>query len=112
MRLSNRFAPLAQDDKPVVPPRKKNSSTSTLDSCTYYHVKLGEESVMTTPSRVDPHDYTVPTATFYGRCFNCHYRAHSHKNCPLRQAVKSNHFGVRSDDVAIKSGETEPLQSS
>ena len=89
---NNRFAVLATMD---YPPRKQKH---VVDTRVHYNVQLGKEHIMTDvlPAGGDVccmYTTSTSTTTFYGQCYNCHYRAHSQKHCPLSRCSRCGDFG-------------------
>lgn len=73
------------------PPRKQKRQTGVM-----YNVHRGQENIVfgVSPAAADIQSRpTTSSAAFYGQCFNCYYRAHSQKHCPLRWCSQCNTFG-------------------
>ena len=91
---NNPFAVLATMHDP--PPRPKHTAN-------FYNVQLGKERIVLDGAAgagaVDARDpgttplHTNSSTAFYAQCFNCHYRAHSAKQCPLRRCSTCGVFG-------------------
>ena len=65
---------------------------------TKYHLMIGNETIVysKTPrtQRYPPHfNSPLQHVSFFGRCYNCKYSAHSQKYCPLRYCKKCNQYG-------------------
>lgn len=88
---NNRFAVLATLHDP---PHKRQS---VVDTRVLYHVHLGKDNIVSphvVPAAMDAMGTNfATTSTFFGQCYNCHYRAHSQKHCPLRQCTRCGFFG-------------------
>lgn len=77
---NNRFAVLA-------------TSCTQADDRYYYHVERGKDEITRhVLPNLSPMTGTT-TTTFVGQCYNCHYRAHSQKHCPLRHCSHCKMFG-------------------
>ena len=91
---NNRFGVLATLHDP---PRKK----VIADSRVLYNVHIGKEKIVSdiTPAGVSTITSgfeaasAAPSSAFYGQCYNCHYRAHAMKNCPLHRCSRCGKFG-------------------
>ncbi len=90
---NNRFAVLATMHHSQ---RKQNAVSARV----FYNVQPGKDQIIMSdvlPAGVDAMDPTpIPCSsskTFYGHCYNCHYRAHSQKHCPLRRCARCGLFG-------------------
>ena len=60
-----------------------------------YSIDIGKDKIKMTLAPLDPApaNWTTTSTAFYGRCHNCGYRAHSHKQCPLRRCSRCGRFG-------------------
>jgi hypothetical protein len=107
---NNRFAVLATMHDPT--PRKAKKVVQTL-----YNIKLGKDNIVT-DGMLGAHgvDGTSISETyssapsFFGQCYNCHYRAHSQKHCPLQQCGRCGKFG-HSTNVCSDLRDPNPFMS-
>jgi len=77
-----------------------------------YSLVLGKQAIRfdtadPIPYNLDPdnsllHGSSINSVSFYGRCFQCQYVAHSQKYCPLRQCQTCKKYG-HSEIVCISS---------
>jgi hypothetical protein len=90
---NNRFAVLATMHDP--PPRKPKKMA---DARLFYNIKLGEETirldgVVGVGSAAVSNTTVSSTPSFFGQCYNCRYKAHLQKHCPLQQCGRCGKFG-------------------
>jgi hypothetical protein len=78
----NQYAVLAD---PPDPPQKLHKMV--------YRVDIGNDRVMSELTPVHSGEWTTTSTTFYGKCHNCNYSAHSQKQCPLSKCTHCGSFG-------------------
>lgn len=70
------------------PPRRIPPASMT------YRVDIGNDRMTSELAPVQTNgEWTTTSTTFYGKCHNCNYSAHSQKYCPLSKCVKCDSFG-------------------
>lgn len=58
-----------------------------------YRVDVGNDRVCTELTPAQGNEWATTSTTFYGKCHNCNYSAHSQKQCPLSKCAFCGAFG-------------------
>ena len=81
---NNQYAVLSSEPDKIIPPPPSKM---------VYRVDIGSDTRVSELAPMHTHAWPSTSTTFYGKCHNCNYSAHSQKQCPLSKCTQCGAFG-------------------